>query len=55
MALQFYNINRAVYAKPVSKDKDIVKRTSKHQTKSTRHENKLTKNNLAFLRSLRAI
>jgi len=60
MGLQFYNINRTVYVKPVSRDKNTNKTTSPKKKKKIYSSRKqvghsITPNNLAFLRSLNAI
>jgi len=54
MGLQFYNINRPVYEKPVSSIKNTNKVTTLKKN-SKRNQFALTAENLAFLRSLKAI
>jgi len=56
MGLQFYNIKREVFEKPLSNGINIDRRTSvKKKVKYTDSVEKLTKNNLNFLRSLKAL
>ena len=55
MGLQFYNINKATLTKPVSTVKNITKRTPKQSKKPSQRKNKLSKNNLAFLRSITTV
>jgi len=57
MGLQFYNINRTVYVKPVSRIQNLNKVTTPKK-KYSRHQqvgHSLTADNLAFLHSLNAI
>jgi len=56
MGLQFYNINTNTYVKPVSRVNNANKVTPlKKKTKSKRKQVGLTADNLAFLRSLKAM
>jgi len=59
MGLQFYNINRTAYVKPVSRVKNNSKVTipkkKKKYSRPKQVEHSLTADNLAFLRSLNAI
>ena len=58
MGLQFYNINRAVYEKPVSRVKNTNKVTTPKKKKYSRRKqtkHSLTPDNLAFLRSINVI
>ena len=58
MGLQFYNINRAAYLKPVSRIKNTNKTTSskkKIYSKREKVARSLTAANIAFLQSLNAI
>ena len=58
MGLQFCNINRTAYVKPVTRIKTTSKVTSPKKKKYSRRkqvDHSLTADNLAFLRSLNAI
>lgn len=55
MAIQFYNINKALSKKTVSIKKHTDKTTTVKRFKKRLTKHKLTKENLAFLKSLGAI
>jgi len=55
MGLQFCNINRTAYVKPVIRIKNTRKVTTPKKKYSKRKQVGLTADNLAFLRSLKAI
>jgi len=58
MGLQFHNINKGKYVKPVSRTNNIIKTTTLKKKKYSKHNqigNSLTVDNLTFLRSLNAL